>query len=426
MIDCETKARRIMLLTPTKPGEGSVGEIFLRELCLMVPRDSIVCYVYYSSSYGLDGSQDSPLGIPLKVRAMPPETMEPAGRYRRNRFTGGMDATTRKKLITTVAREVLAFAHEHNVDTIWSVLAGPTMVELSDLVLSEWTGRFVAQVWDPIEYVIKHFNPSDSFREEVFQKFAKVISRAERCGVAGDGMKAEYELRYRVPCLPMINGCMPEPSTSDKPPLAEGNSFVIGFSGSNYARDAIDALLQALNSCRWRIADHDIHLKFMGNTFDFRINAVGHSVNIEVRGFRPVQEVVDYLSMCDAGYLPYWFGDEYSLPVRLCFPNKIAQYLAAGIPTLYHGPRDSSPTRFLSKHPVGVGCHSLENDEIISALTKLIEQKANRSRWQDACRRAMKMEMDRDKFQEQLFKLLDLGPVSETDMNSPDLISTRR
>ena len=74
------------------------------------------------------------------------------------------------------------------------------------------------------------------------------------------------------------------------------------------------------------------------------------------------------MATCDFAYLPYWFDGDFRDSVRLCFPTKLGTYLSSGVPILYHGPRNSSPTQFLERYPAGVCCHSNARSEIIDAL----------------------------------------------------------
>jgi hypothetical protein len=77
----------------------------------------------------------------------------------------------------------------------------------------------------------------------------------------------------------------------------------------------------------------------------------------------------------DLAYLPYWLDEKFHYITKMCFPNKISTYLAAGIPILYHGPSDGSPARFLEKYPAGIGCHTTDPAEIIKSLSRFVTEK---------------------------------------------------
>ena len=65
---------------------------------------------------------------------------------------------------------------------------------------------------------------------------------------------------------------------------------------------------------------------------------------------------------------------------------------AAGSPVFFHGPEDSSPTRFIGRHPVGVACASLESGAIIAALERAADPVFQASARQ-AARRALEEEL---------------------------------
>jgi hypothetical protein len=78
------------------------------------------------------------------------------------------------------------------------------------------------------------------------------------------------------------------------------------------------------------------------------------------------------LAAADGAYGPYWFDRRHAWAARTAFPSKISAYEAAGVPVFYHGPRQSSPTDFLQRHPVGLSCHSLDVPDIQRTLRTLL------------------------------------------------------
>ena len=72
---------------------------------------------------------------------------------------------------------------------------------------------------------------------------------------------------------------------------------------------------------------------------------------------------------------PYWFDPDFEEEARLCFPSKIASYLASGRTLFFHGPAHSAPARFLNSQDAGVVCDSLDPNVIIKMVTQAIEPK---------------------------------------------------
>ena len=131
-------------------------------------------------------------------------------------------------------------------------------------------------------------------------------------------------------------------------------------------------------------------------------------MHIEYLGWRSVEETVELMSQVDVTYLPYWFDKAYGLSVRLCFPNRLATYLAAGRPVLFHGPEDSSPARFLRRFPAGLCCHSLEEAKIIDSLRRLIIDREFYALATQACQAAREQELDLRVFRRRFAALIGI------------------
>ena len=117
----------------------------------------------------------------------------------------------------------------------------------------------------------------------------------------------------------------------------------------------------ALTRQSWQIAGRPVIVRVLASGLDVR--ATGPA-RIEFLGWHSTTDAVAILSECDVCYVPYWFDAAFRAGVELSFPNKVSLYLATGRPVFFHGPRRSTPTRFLERWPVGLACHSLEPDEI--------------------------------------------------------------
>jgi glycosyltransferase involved in cell wall biosynthesis len=78
------------------------------------------------------------------------------------------------------------------------------------------------------------------------------------------------------------------------------------------------------------------------------------------------------IAQTDFCYLPYWFDPGKRRHAELSFPNKFETYLAAGRPVLFHGPDYAGIAAAVQEYGVGICVHSLNQDEIASALERLI------------------------------------------------------
>lgn len=364
---------RTLLLSATRPGESSVGEVFLRDLCRHFPQDKLCCFAPTGPDYEI-GIQSPDLSwIPMEVRTLPKERVVSVGT---NRLTSYMRSRQQMNSFRSECKPLIAdlvkYAREQKAELIWAVLSGPAAVHITREALKELQLPLISLVWDPLEYVLESRGYDPAIREILLAEFAEVMKLSQSCGVASEGMKESLELRYGVDCQVLINS-VPVAMRKERDSRTQDDSrLIIGFAGSLYALGEMQALIEALSSVGWQIENRAVTLRILGNAVSINAYAAGKKCSIEFLGYYPTPEAIEKLSEVDVAYLPYWFASKYAVAVRQCFPNKFSTYLAAGCPTLFHGPKDSSPTRFLEKYPVGISCHSLDSSEIVACLKRFV------------------------------------------------------
>jgi len=289
------------------------------------------------------------------------------GRRVQRSSRGLFDRYVSRRYLPKLVRHVAQFAERVEPDLVWIPLAGPTMINIAASV-AERVGRpMVTTVWDAPDYALPHYwGIEGQALDRLTGRFGRAIRASARCGVASYEMGQAYEAAYGTPCIPMIHG-MPESQWMPAGGMHDPDEpFVIGYAGSLYARREWDALMAALSSVRWQIAGRAVIVRVLAANLDVRVSG---PARIEFLGWHSTTDALAILSACDVCYVPYWFDEAFRPGVELSFPNKISLYLAAGRPIFFHGPRQSTPTRFLSRWPVGVASHSLEAGEILAALT---------------------------------------------------------
>lgn len=416
------------MLTNVAPGTGNIGRQFLAELCRFYPPGSLACF----HTDHLPQEEMSPdLGwIPLCHGPAPSEYgWRP---FRDPLLNDRVSAVTRPAYerwiieaskIPALAEQAVAFGQQHGVDMVWAPLRTPTLVRLA-LPVAQGLGKpLVTTVWDPLRYTLAEYDLDVRSLERVHAQAERTLRLAVRNGVASDGMKDRYESRYGTPCVPMIYA--PRLLTATEPHLPvrkRSDEIVIGFAGSIYARDAWQALLDALDACRWCIGGRDVRIQMLGSHFDQRSL---RPLRIEYLGWHDPPTMVTALAQADVLYLPYWFSEEHSDTVELTFPNKIASYVAAGVPVFYHGPRRSTPARFLKQYPVGLACCSIEPECILQGLTKLVSEPLLREEARRACVRAREEVLNPAAFRSSFAALLGIE-ASDLTMLEPDAVLPER
>jgi hypothetical protein len=367
----ETSVPRVLLLTGTAPGSQGIGGIFLRDLCLAYPKENICCFsVIHKNLYST--SRDLgwlPISYELRPRLLGIQRFG-------NRFARLSGFFLRQHAMSGVlpvlAKRVAQFGRQHGVEMVWAVLNDPALFGVTRRVVSMLEVRLATTIWDPPESLLVNLGADRRFHRNAMHEFRKVLLMSERCGVASEAMGEEYRKRYGIEAVVLIHGIHPNMKKPPAKELMNSKEFTIGFAGSLYAFHEWQALISALSKTSWQIEGRDVIIRFLGAKAPPGLH---NGMPIEYLGWRSVEETIELMSKVDIAYLPYWFDESHSLSVRLCFPNKLSTYLAAGRPVFFHGPRDSSPARFFSRFPVGLCCHSLEEGEIVKALRRFVTDK---------------------------------------------------
>lgn len=407
---------KILLLTSTVPGSeagaAAVGGIFLRDLCQAYPHDRLCCVAF-------TGSFQAP--PPTDLSWLPVMTVPlPKAHPIIQRLSRGPLRWFASSLIFQYTRlmqekklldQAVQFAQRHKVELVWGVLGAPLLFHLAGSLAERLSVPLVVTVWDPPETR----DQLDWFsRRMALQSFDWSVRRSLRCGVASETMGEEYKARYGIPTTVMIHGIARSQRCPPASHLTSEDRLVIGFAGSFYTDNEWQAFLHALSSINWQIKGRDVVLRILSK--NLRVATEGRA-RIEYLGWRPLQEVIRVLSASDVNYLPYWFDPTHSISVRLCFPNKLTAYLASGRPVFYHGPLDSSPTKFLYKYPAGLCCHSLDKNAIVEALERFVTEEGLYARMTRAGQDALDQELDQQVF---LRRFATLVGVAETELMRAD------
>jgi len=360
---------RILLLTGTSPGEGSVGEIYLRDLCLYYPKGNLCCFELTRAEFGLPVPSPDLDWLPIAYGRLPRQAgIQRLGRYFERFSSFPVQQYIKYMKIPALVEQVVQFGKQHEVEMVWGVLNRATLINMARKVAEALDVPIVTLVWDLPEYWLKKDYPNlDGLsRRFLLREFENVLRASVRCSVVSEEMQNEYEKRYGVESVILRHGIHPDKIMPPAKGLNKKKQFVIGVAGT--FQGEWQPLLSALSKLDWQIDGRDVIVRSMGRRVDLNFHSQG-KMHFEYLGWRSsVEEVIELLSQVDITYLPYWFDEFHRLFVRLSFPTKLPTYLAAGRPVLFHGPEDSSPARFFRRFPVGLCCHSLEESKIIECL----------------------------------------------------------
>ncbi len=356
---------RTLLVTSTRPGIGTVGEVFLSAFVKNFSQGQLACFAGVSV-------YDIPVLDPdlswLNIVAMPlPEEYpvlceQPDERYSKE-FLLGLRQNLEPHIVAAVE-----LGRKINAEVIWGVLNSPSMILMMKEVAKRLALPLAVLVWDPISSVVRQRRMNDHYIDILTKEFDSVISESASWAVSSTQMQDQYKAKYSVQSEVLIFSPKALELTASLPAKASDNlSFDIGFAGALYATDEFAKLLEALTQLKWVLHGKHVSLKVFSNQMP-QMSVSGRGCNVQFFGHRAVDEVVSLLSTCDLAYLPYWFDPQYLHAVANCFPNKMTAYMAAGLPTLYHGPDFSVPHALIEKFDIGINCSSSKVEDLISTL----------------------------------------------------------
>ncbi len=275
----------------------------------------------------------------------------------------------RQFYLRPLLERTLDVIRQEQIDLVWSMLGSASTLYLTGALLDMTPVPVVVSIFDIPEYFAGNMNLDPLTRRRWMETFARILGHSQGVSVISEGMAAYFRERYGMKGNVMVlrHGIPPGQWRQYASNMKYSDKLVISFAGSLYAKEEWNALMKAINKAG-KIGGRAIEVHFVGRFPRTRAKAEDYVIKFGLRSF---PETMQLLEGGDIAYLPYRFASKWSLVARTSFPTKLSAYLAAGLPVLYHGPEDSSPTEFFGQYPVGVCCHSLDEDEIVAGLEKL-------------------------------------------------------
>lgn len=371
--------KKILLLSDIPPNKQMTAGIYINDMARALPENSLVVFALLHP-FLPEFEVSSDIGdVPYQAIKAPYQR----GRVKKifswfGNVIGNFVSLISEFAIEKIAyppilKQVVAFGREHQVEALWVVLQSPLSFSLAHRVATDLNIPLYTFIMDPPDWWLEHNQFDRVSSRRVMNEFEQSLRASETVGCVSWNMAEEYGDLYKVPTVVIP----PSLSVSVKnPPAQQSNdddSFTLGFSGNLYATFEWQSLVNALHSVDWTIDGRLIKVRLMGDiNMLSRASTPNIPVNIELLGWRDRSEVIELLSQVDACYCPYRFGENHENETRLAFPSKLTAYLATGRPILFHGPKNSSPGKFLEKYDAAVICNSNDRDEILSTLEMLI------------------------------------------------------
>ncbi len=383
-----------MIISSVAPGDGSVGEIWLRDICAIYPSDQLVIVTLTESDIPKSDSQYLTLNV--SVPKLPKFTSRPIARM--------TYAIWSQLVLKQAISEIHKFAQLNSVELIMVVLDSTASINIAIPISQKLSLPLITLVWDPPEYF---FSPKkyDIFRishSSLLRRFKNVLRKSIRCAVMSEEMSREYSQYTKT--VVIHSGL--QNTDLNKTLTRNETVFTIGFSGSIYAEKEFQSLIEALELMNWEFMEKKINLLISSNSINIRTKDPS---SIYYLGWMSQAETIKMLQNCDVLYLPYKMDDSFKFAARFSFPTKLTSYVIAQVPILYHGPSDSSITHFFEKYPVGLMCHTNAINKIIECLKRLLSDQSVRILAHDVLKTAFEEELSMSQFRLRMAKFIGVN-----------------
>jgi hypothetical protein len=365
---------KTLLLTDIPPSSNLTAGIVTAQMCRFVPQGELAVFCVQNPHLHPAPYPDL-AGIPIKIVRKPSELSR---RQVRSVSIGRIGATAvevyrRLALTPRLVREAVEYGRQQQVDSLWAVLQGQTMVRMASAVAAGLNVPLRTQVWDPLEWWLRAHGVDPLNRARDLALFDHAIRSSVICATASWAMAESYQTEYGTSCVKVIASLQRTLGRRPQPQLRMPKEVAIGMAGQFYADQAWSQLVRALNFAGWQVDGRRVVVRVLGNQ---RPDGVPDQ-NLDFLGWKPQEEVVETLSQtCDILYCPYPFEPRMAEVARLSFPSKIPTYLAAGRPIIFHGPDYAGPWRYLRERRAAYLCGSLEPAAVYNGLSHMVEDKA--------------------------------------------------
>lgn len=269
------------------------------------------------------------------------------------------------------AKELTTLIKAKNVKLIWVILNDLYTIQLMAEIIKDIDIPIIAQIWDVPEYKADQCRIDSFSKNHLLSLYREVLMTAKRGVTVSDSMGRIYAKKYGLNSFSMVF-CPPEKAILS-PSLYNSKKKEINvvFAGSLYAYVEWNAFLEAIEINNSSESNIKINVRCIGNVS----RRAKEKAFVTYEKIKPVEEAAIAINKADIAYLPYWMAKKFEFAVQTAFPSKLSLYVASGTPVFYHGPLKSTPTEFLHKNKVGIGCHSLIAKDIIYTIHSIISDK---------------------------------------------------
>lgn len=398
---------KVLLLCDVPPGDNFSGAIALQQLCKFLPENALCCFSVRNPALTQGVLAPALKNMPIEIVTKPRETGFRPLRGRAGSLTAyAYDRFVSQRRIPDLVDRAVEFGRRHQVDRVWAVLQGQTIIRMASLVAKKLGVPLYSQVWDPVGWWIRAHGIDGRTGAGIQETYDTVLSSSRKIGAASIPMAEEYSRRYNVPSFPLMHGL---PDSFGCEPIDvphQGAEFRIGVAGQLYASEEWHCFLRTLEHMDWRFMGRDVRVRYLGPHIHL---ASTKKMNVEYLGWRTQEEAAGLLGECDLLYCPYWFSSSFREEAQYSFPSKLTLYLSCARPVLFHGPDYAAPAKFLRETEAGLLCHESSEEAIWEKFRQLSNDSTRYGQLSRQAKAAFQNNLSNTRLKEHLHSFLDFA-----------------
>lgn len=186
---------KTLLYTTTPPGTGSLGQMYLKEICSAMPKDRLFCYGALSATNAPWVPSPDLEWLPIEFCDVPQEYLFGTARgFIPDMMHSAMSRGRLRLLRGKVTGEVIEFAKSVGIELVVSVLASPTIIRTTRAIADALDARVVSVVLNKPHTATTGLDPFA--RNTVMRHFQKVMRDSETVLVPSEELRRHLEVRY--------------------------------------------------------------------------------------------------------------------------------------------------------------------------------------------------------------------------------------
>jgi hypothetical protein len=188
---------KTLLYTTTPPGEGSLGQCYLREVCVELPKDRTYCYAALSENNAPWVPSPDLEWLPVEFCEVPKEYLFGTARgFVPDMMHSFMSRGRHRLLRGKITSEVTEYGRAVGVELVVAVLASPSIIRTTRAIADALGAPIVSVVWNKPQSVTTGLDPFA--RNTVMRHFQKVLKQSDQILVPTDELRRHLSARYGV------------------------------------------------------------------------------------------------------------------------------------------------------------------------------------------------------------------------------------